>query len=95
MNELLPAELMYTINRTAHVGISMLQYSLSRAQPEMMKKFFIKSPTKELSNGYDVATHFTPKYNPWDERLCVVPEADLFKAINKNPIQMMQLFIKA
>ena len=84
MNELLPAELMYTINRTAHVGISMLQYSLSRAQPEMMKKFFIKSPTKELSNGYDVATHFTPKYNPWDERLCVVPEADLFKAINKG-----------
>jgi monooxygenase len=84
MNELLPAELMYTINRTAHVGISMLQYSLSRAQPEMMKKFFIKSPTKELSKGYDVAKHFTPKYKPWDERLCVVPEADLFKAINNG-----------
>ena len=84
MNELLPAELMYTINRTAHVGISMLQYSLSRAQPKMMKKFFIKSPMKELSKDYDVATHFTPKYNPWDERLCVVPEGDLFKAINKG-----------
>lgn len=50
----------------------------------MMKKFFIKSPTKELSKDYDVATHFTPKYNPWDERLCVVPEGDLFKAINKG-----------
>jgi monooxygenase len=84
MNELLPAQLMYTINRAAHVGISMLQYSLSRAQPEMMKRFFIKSPTKELSKGYDVATHFTPKYKPWDERLCVVPEGDLFKAINQG-----------
>jgi monooxygenase len=84
MNEILPSQLMYSINRTAHVGISMLQYSLSRAQPEMMKKFFIKSPMKELSKDYDVATHFTPKYNPWDERLCVVPEGDLFKAINKG-----------
>jgi len=93
MNELLPAQLMYSINRTAHVGISMLQYSLSRAQPEMMKKFFIKSPTKELSKDYDVATHFTPKYNPWDERLCVVPEGDLFKAINKGKASVVTALI--
>lgn len=84
MNELLPAQLMYTINRTVHIGISMLQYSLSRTQPKMMKSFFIKSAKKELSKDYDVATHFTPKYNPWDERLCVVPEGDLFKAINEG-----------
>lgn len=82
INAILPSNLMYTINRAAHVGLSMLQYSLSRTRPTMMKNFFIKNAKKELAEGYDVSTHFTPKYNPWDERLCVVPEGDLFKAIN-------------
>jgi cation diffusion facilitator CzcD-associated flavoprotein CzcO len=39
---------------------------------------------KELGPGYDVATHFTPRYNPWDQRLCLVPNSDLFEAIRSG-----------
>ena len=84
MNDNLPPKLMYEINRTAHVGITILQYNLSRNKPEMMKNFFIKNAKKQLPKDYDINTHFTPKYNPWDERLCAVPNGDLFKAIKNN-----------
>jgi monooxygenase len=84
MSDKIPAKLMYDINRTVHIGISVLQYNLSRNQPNMMKNFFIKSAKKQLPKNYDVKTHFTPKYNPWDERLCVVPNGDLFKSITEG-----------
>lgn len=83
-NEMLPSNIMYNINRTAHVGISILQYQLSRKQPNMMRNFFINNAKKQLPSDYDVQAHFTPKYNPWDERLCAVPNGDLFKAIRKG-----------
>lgn len=78
MNELLPAQLMYTINRTVHIGIVCRSIRSAEHSQKMMKSFFIKSAKKELSKDYDVATHFTPKYNPCDERLCVVPEAMIY-----------------
>ena len=84
LNELLPDNIMYNINRTAHVGITILQYSLSRNQPNMMKNFFINNAKKQLPSDYDIQTHFTPKYQPWDERLCAVPNGDLFKAIKNG-----------
>jgi len=84
MNELLPPDIMYNINRTAHLGITVIQYALSRNQPEMMKNFFIKNAKKQLPSDYDIQKHFTPNYNPWDERLCAVPNGDLFKAIKKG-----------
>jgi monooxygenase len=83
-NELLPSNIMYNINRTAHVGISILQYQLSRKQPDMMKNFFINNAKKQLPSDYDIQSHFTPKYQPWDERLCAVPNGDLFKAIKQG-----------
>lgn len=84
MNELLPSQVMYNINRTAHLGITVIQYALSRNQPEMMKNFFIKNAKKQLPSDYDIQKHFTPNYNPWDERLCAVPNGDLFKSIKKG-----------
>lgn len=84
MTKRIPPQIMYNINRTAHIGISMLQYSLSRSRPEMMKEFFIKNVKKQLPDNYDTDTHFTPKYKPWDERLCAVPNGDLFKVIKQG-----------
>lgn len=84
MSDKIPAKLMYDINRTVHIGISVLQYNLSRNQPNMMRNFFIKNAKNQLPKNYDVKTHFTPKYNPWDERLCVVPNGDLFKSITEG-----------
>ena len=56
-------------------------YHLSRRRPEMMKRALRKGVERHLPEGYDVETHFTPSYDPWDQRLCVVPDGDLFRAI--------------
>ncbi len=56
-------------------------YVLSRRHPELVKRVLRKAVQLQLPRGYDVDTHFAPKYDPWDQRLCVVPNGDLFKAI--------------
>ena len=56
-------------------------YQISRRRPEFMKRLLRRGAERQLPAGYDVATHFTPSYDPWDQRLCVVPNGDLFKAI--------------
>ena len=57
-------------------------YQLSRRRPELMKRVLRKGVERSLPAGYDIDTHFTPRYDPWDQRLCVVPDGDLFKAIS-------------
>jgi monooxygenase len=56
-------------------------FVLSQRRPELVKKLLRKGLERQLPKGYDVDTHFTPRYDPWDQRLCVVPNGDLFKAI--------------
>ena len=56
-------------------------YQLSQRRPELVKRMLRKGLERQLPAGYDIDTHFTPRYNPWDQRLCVVPDGDLFKAI--------------
>jgi cation diffusion facilitator CzcD-associated flavoprotein CzcO len=62
----------------------MFFYRLSRRKPERVKRGLIGMVREQLGPGYDVATHFTPRYNPWDQRLCLVPDADLFEAIRQG-----------
>jgi cation diffusion facilitator CzcD-associated flavoprotein CzcO len=57
-------------------------FHLSRRRPELMKRLLRKGVEQRLPEGYDVDTHFTPRYNPWDQRLCIVPDGDLFRAIS-------------
>ena len=56
-------------------------YALSRRFPGPVRSWLLEDATRRLPEGYDVATHFTPAYDPWDQRLCVSPEGDLFAAI--------------
>jgi monooxygenase len=56
-------------------------YFLSRRRPDLVRKALRKGLEHHLPEGYDIDTHFTPRYDPWDQRLCVVPDGDLFKAI--------------
>ncbi|MEY2424228.1 MAG: monooxygenase [Acidimicrobiaceae bacterium] len=56
-------------------------YQLSRRRPGLVKRLLRFALKVQLPRGYDIDTHFTPKYNPWDQRMCVVPNGDLFKAI--------------
>jgi cation diffusion facilitator CzcD-associated flavoprotein CzcO len=59
-------------------------YQLSRRRPKLVKWILLKATQLQLPRGYDIDTHFTPTYNPWDQRLCVVPNGDLFKAIKEG-----------
>jgi monooxygenase len=77
----LPAEVAYPIVRWKNVLLSMLSFQLSRRAPALMKKLLRKGVQAQLPAGYDVETHFAPEYAPWDQRLCFVPDGDLFKAV--------------
>ncbi|HWE67549.1 MAG TPA: NAD(P)/FAD-dependent oxidoreductase [Acidimicrobiales bacterium] len=81
LNRVLPARHAGTIMRWVLALGTQATYHVSRRRPALVKRFLLKSLTKQLPAGYDVATHFTPTYNPWDQRLCAVPDGDLFKAI--------------
>ncbi len=56
-------------------------YQLSQRRPEFVKKLLRKGLERQLPSGFDIDTHFTPRYNPWDQRMCIAPDGDLFKAI--------------
>ncbi|MGN6606197.1 MAG: flavin-containing monooxygenase [Jatrophihabitans sp.] len=71
----------YTVTRWKNVAASTLIYQLSQRRPEMMKKFIRNMTVKQLPADFDVDTHFKPTYNPWDQRLCLVPDGDLFRAL--------------
>jgi cation diffusion facilitator CzcD-associated flavoprotein CzcO len=74
----------YAVTRWKNVAIAALIYRLSRRRPEMLRGWIRKLTIKQLPAGYDVDTHFKPAYNPWDQRLCLVPDGDLFKAISEG-----------
>ncbi len=59
-------------------------YTVSQRWPGPVKKVLRKMLEVQLPKGYDIDTHFTPKYNPWDQRFCAVPDGDLFKAIRSG-----------
>ena len=59
-------------------------FQLSRRHPNLVKRALRKGVQRQLPPGYDVGTHFTPAYDPWDQRLCVAPDGDLFEAIRQG-----------
>jgi len=59
-------------------------FKLARKHPAVAKRFLIHKLRKQLGADYDVEKHFTPNYNPWEQRLCLVPDDDLFKAISSG-----------
>jgi monooxygenase len=78
----LPPKAAYPIVRWKNVLLTMFSYQLSRRAPHIMKGIIRKGVEKALPAGYDIDTHFKPRYNPWDQRMCLVPDADLFEAIS-------------
>jgi cation diffusion facilitator CzcD-associated flavoprotein CzcO len=84
LRKFLPANWAYALTRWKNVTLQQFMYRKTRTQPEKVKKALLDMVRKELGPDYDVATHFTPRYNPWDQRLCLVPNSDLFKAIRSG-----------
>ncbi|TNE58096.1 MAG: NAD(P)/FAD-dependent oxidoreductase [Alphaproteobacteria bacterium] len=77
----LPAKWVYGITRWKKILLGNYFYKRSRAQPEKIKAWLVNQVREELGPDYDVKKHFTPSYNPWDQRLCLVTNGDLFDHI--------------
>jgi len=76
-----PAPLAHTLTRWKNLLMGMYLFRLCRRSPERVKHALIKLAQQQLGPDVDVKTHFTPRYNPWQQRLCLVPDGDLFEAI--------------
>ena len=81
VRRVLPQRAAYTLVRWKNVLLTMLVFQLSRRRPALVKRLIRQGLERELPAGYDIDTNFTPRYDPWDQRMCVVPEGDLFAAI--------------
>jgi monooxygenase len=84
LRRFLPAKLVYPIVRWKNVLLTMLVFQLSRRRPRVMKALIRRGLERRLPTGYDIDTHFKPRYNPWDQRMCLVPDGDLFDAISEG-----------
>lgn len=81
MRKFLPAKTSYGLTRWKNVLLGMLFYKRARAKPQQTRELIAKMAQKELGPDYPVSTHFNPKYNPWDQRVCLIPDSDLFNEI--------------
>ncbi|MEV5634418.1 flavin-containing monooxygenase [Micromonospora tulbaghiae] len=78
----LPPKAAYAVARWKNVALGVANFQLSRRAPGVVKRFLRRAAKGRLPSGYDVDRHFSPRYNPWDQRLCVVPDGDLFAALS-------------
>lgn len=84
LRKVLPAKAAYPMLRWKNMLDRQLKYSMSRRNPDMVRAKIRNEAVKLLPSGYDVDTHFNPPYNPWDQRLCAVPDGDLFAALRER-----------
>jgi monooxygenase len=89
LRKVLPPRAAYPVVRWKNVALQSLTYRLARNRPGFVKKVLRNGVMKALPAGYDVDTHFNPKYNPWDQRLCMVPDGDLFKSISDGSAEIV------
>jgi monooxygenase len=80
----LPSKMAYSMVRWKNVLYGMYIFKMCRKYPAKVKDVLLGQVRAEMGPGYDVAKHFTPRYNPWEQRLCLVPDSDLFKALKAN-----------
>ncbi|TPG17620.1 NAD(P)/FAD-dependent oxidoreductase [Sphingomonas koreensis] len=84
LRDKLPGKLAYDIVRWRNVLFGMFFFNRARKKPALVKERLLGMVREELGPDYDVETHFTPRYNPWDQRMCLVPDGDLFGALRSG-----------
>ncbi|MEU0505388.1 NAD(P)/FAD-dependent oxidoreductase [Nocardia sp. NPDC005998] len=78
-----PEKIAYRAGRARNIALQRASFQLSRTNPELAKKLFLGAVRMQIGKDIDMR-HFTPSYNPWDQRLCVVPNGDLFKVLRSG-----------
>ncbi|MDM4719090.1 NAD(P)/FAD-dependent oxidoreductase [Micromonospora sp. WMMA1363] len=84
LRRVLPERAAYSAIRWKNVLVTTALFQLSRRLPGVVKRLLRRAARSRLPAGYDVDRHFSPRYDPWDQRLCVVPDGDLFTAISRG-----------
>jgi cation diffusion facilitator CzcD-associated flavoprotein CzcO len=84
LRRVLPALWAHKLARWKNLAFLICLYQLARRCPNFVKAGLIRKVRQQLGPEYDVATHFTPRYNPWEQRLCLVPDGNLFHAIQSG-----------
>ena len=85
----LPAGLAHEITRWKNVLIGLASFQYSRRYPAQMTKWLLARAERQLGGAADVKTHFTPSYKPWDQRLCLIPDGDLFEALKSKRAEVV------
>ncbi len=85
----LPPGVAYCLSRWWSIGVGMYFYTLARRLPEATRRNLLTQARAYLGPDFDVETHFNPRYNPWDQRLCVAPDGDLFRMIRAGRASMV------
>ncbi|MFE3055386.1 flavin-containing monooxygenase [Nocardia sp. NPDC059239] len=89
LNKVVGPERAHRISRRKNIALGRGLFKASKLAPGLMRKLFIAQVRAQLPKHFDVDTHFTPRYNPWEQRLCMVPNGDLFKAISSGKASVM------
>ncbi len=89
LRALLPETWAYATTRWRNVLLQQWVYWRTRTAPDKVRDVLLKRVREELGPDYDIDTHFTPRYNPWDQRLCLVPDSDLFKALRSDKARVV------
>jgi cation diffusion facilitator CzcD-associated flavoprotein CzcO len=84
MRKVLPEKMAYNLTRVKNTWRQQLVYNKTRTDPDKVKQLLLGGIKMELGADYDIDKHFTPSYNPWDQRLCLVPNGDLFKSMREG-----------
>ncbi|MGA1368857.1 MAG: flavin-containing monooxygenase [Blastocatellia bacterium] len=85
----LPPRTAYFLSRWKNILFQMAVFQFSRRYPQLMATRLIEMVRQELGQDFDVTTHFTPRYNPWQERLCLVPDSDFFAAMREGKVDIV------
>jgi cation diffusion facilitator CzcD-associated flavoprotein CzcO len=89
IRKVLPLKVAHWIVRWRNAIIGAILWLVARRAPEFSKRFLRRIAERTLPAGYDIDTHFTPPYNPWDQRLCFIIGADLYKEIANGRVEMV------
>jgi monooxygenase len=95
LRKILPEKIAYAITRFKNTRMQQFVYHRTRVRPDKVKKKLLNWVRRDLGPGYDVEKHFTPSYNPWDQRLCLVPNGDLFDSIRSGKASVVTDQIEA
>jgi monooxygenase len=89
LNRMLTPHAAYTVTRWKNVVVQSALYRACQRLPQRMRKLLMAGVKRQLPEGYDVEKHFGPRYNPWDQRLCLVPNGDLFRSIREGRTEVV------